>query len=171
MRYDSSIIYDEWITKEDYQSVIEKIWNAANDVLLIIEPGTPRGFFYIKQIRDILLQKGAHIIAPCPHDNICQINENDWCQFTCRVQRSKVHKALKSGESPYEDEKFSYIAVSKHNVNVPECRILRHPIINKGYSEFKICTKDEIKNIKLSKKNGELYKQAKKKSSGDSLNF
>ena len=48
-------------------------------------------------------------------------------------------------------------------------RILRHPIINKGYTEFKICNKDGIKTIKISKKDGALYKESRKKSTGDSI--
>ena len=36
------------------------------------------------------------------------------------MQRSKIHKLFKDGQLSYEDEKFSYIAVSKlkHDKNV-----------------------------------------------------
>lgn len=153
----------------DVEKIIPKLWNATNKILLIIEPGTPKGFSNIKYIRANLLKQGAHIIAPCPHENRCEIDENDWCQFVCRVQRSKTHKKLKDGQAPYEDEKFSYIAFSKDLVKQSTNRILRHPIINKGYAEFKICTKEGIKNIKLSKKDGEIYKNARKQKDGDIL--
>lgn len=150
---------------------IKKLWDATNNILLILEPGTPKGFSNIINIRDILLKNNANIIAPCSHQNKCPIQDDDWCQFTCRVQRSKIHKKLKDGSSPYEDEKFSYIAVSKKECEKAKNRILRHPIINKGFSEFKVCNIDGIKTIKLSRKDGELYKEAKKKSSGDSLSI
>ena len=159
------------LPKNEIEKIIEKLWNATNKILLIIEPGTPNGFLNISNIRKYLLNKSGSIIAPCSHDGECKINKDDWCHFTCRVQRSKIHKKLKNGQSPYEDEKFSYIAFSKVNVKKVDNRILRHPIINKGFSEFKVCTKDGIKSIKLSKKDGEIYKQSKKKSSGDSLNI
>lgn len=159
------------LPKNEIEKILEKLWNATNKVLLIIEPGTPKGFSNIKSIRNYLLNKKASIIAPCTHEQECKIAEDDWCHFTCRVQRSKIHKKLKDGQSPYEDEKFSYIAFSKCNVQKANNRILRHPIINKGFSEFKICTKDGIKNIKLSKKDGAVYKESKKKSAGDSLNI
>ena len=135
----------------------------------MIEPGTPRGFLNIKQIRSQLLQENAHIIAPCPHENECKLPQDDWCQFTARVQRSKIHKLFKDGQLSYEDEKFSYIAFSKQTVNIADNRILRHPIINKGYTEFKICTKLGIQNIKLSKKDGDKYKKSKKKNAGDCI--
>ena len=64
------------------------------------------------------------------------------------MQRSKIHKLFKDGQ-------LSYVAFSKQTVNIADNRILRHPIINKGYTEFKICTKLGIQNIKLSKKDGD----------------
>lgn len=157
------------LPKDQIKNVIEKLWSVTGKILLIIEPGTPNGFFNIKQIRKLLIKNGGNIIAPCPHKEECPLPDDDWCQFTCRVQRSKIHKILKDGNSPFEDEKYSYIAFSKNNCNNECNRILRHPIINKGYSEFKICSKDGIQNIKLSKKDGIVYKKAKKKSAGDNL--
>lgn len=159
------------LPKIEIEKILEKLWNATNKILLIIEPGTPNGFSNIKNIRKYLLSKKASIIAPCTHEGECKLEKGDWCHFTCRVQRSKIHKKLKDGQSPYEDEKFSYIAFSKCDSKKANNRILRHPIINKGFSEFKICTKDGIKNIKLSKKDGNIYKKSKKKSAGDSLDF
>lgn len=160
------------LPKDKIDIAIEKLWNATSKVLLVLEPGTPKGYSNIINIRELLLKSEANIIAPCTHHNKCLIQDNDWCQFTCRVQRSKIHKRLKDGTSPYEDEKFSYIAVSKSECIKAKNRILRHPIINKGFSEFKVCNADGIiKNVKLSKKDGILYKEAKKKSSGDSLDI
>ena len=153
------------------EKIIEKLWNATKKVLIIIEPGTPHGFSNIKNIRNIILKNGGKIIAPCTHQGECKIPENDWCSFSCRVQRSKVHKKLKDGTLGFEDEKFSYIAFSKNDVQKAKSRILRLPIINKGYSEFKICTPEGIKNIKLSKKDGQIYKNSKKKNVGDILDF
>ncbi len=157
------------LPKDQIKNTVEKLWKATDKILLIIEPGTPNGYSNIKQIRSLLSKNGAKIIAPCPHGEKCPLPENDWCQFTCRVQRSKIHKILKDGDSPFEDEKYSYIALSKLDCESSDNRILRHPIINKGYSEYKVCSKEGIKNVKLSKKDGTKYKEAKKKSAGDSL--
>ena len=159
------------LPKDQIKNIVQKLWKSTNKILLIIEPGTPNGYSNIKQIRSILVNNGAKIIAPCPHEDECPLPENDWCQFTCRVQRSKIHKILKDGISPFEDEKYSYIAFSKINCKSADNRILRHPIINKGYSEYKVCSKNGIKNIKLSKKDGVVYKESKKKSSGDCLSI
>lgn len=160
------------LPKNEIKNVLEKLWNATGKVLLILEPGTPNGFSNIKRVREVLLSNGANVISPCTHEKECPLPENDWCQFSCRVQRSKVHKKLKDGSSPFEDEKYSYIAFSRNDCEREKYRILRHPIINKGYTEFKICSKDaKIESIKLSKKDGSAYKESKKKSAGDSLDL
>lgn len=159
------------LSKEKVEKVIDKVWKATDKVLAIIEPGTPRGFDNIKFVREYLLSKGGYIVSPCSHSGKCEISLDDWCAFSCRVQRTKMHKILKDGDAPYEDEKFSYIVFSKLPAKQVNARILRHPIINKGYSEFKVCSKDGIKDIKLSKKNGDIYKISKKKSAGDSLDI
>lgn len=159
------------LSKEEVESVALKLWNATNKVLLIIEPGTPHGFSNIKNIRNIIINNGGNIIAPCTHQNECPLPHSDWCSFSCRVQRSRTQRILKEGTMSYEDEKFSYIAFSKQSAQMVENRILRHPVINKGYSEYKVCTREGIKNIRLSKKDGLVYKNAKKKNSGDNLNL
>lgn len=159
------------LPKEKVDIVIDKLWQATKKVLVIIEPGTPRGYANILHIRNYLLNKNGHIIAPCPHEDKCKLPKDDWCQFACRIQRNKIHRKLKDGSSPFEDEKYSYIAFSKDIVEKAPNRILRHPIINKGFSEYKVCMEDEIKNIKLSKKDGNIYKEAKKKGAGDFLNI
>ncbi len=150
--------------------VLEKIWNNVNKILFIIEPGTPENYNNIMKYRDYLIKNGGCIVAPCPHQNKCELSENDWCHFTCRVERSKLHKYVKDAESPFEDEKFTYIIVSKENISIAKSRILRHPEISKGYLKLKLCTTDSgIKEKVISKKEKELYKIARKKVAGDEL--
>lgn len=159
------------LSKEDVKRVIEKVWSKTDKVMVIVEPGTPQGYKNIKYVRDLLLSNKGYIVSPCSHNGKCEISSDDWCAFSCRVQRTRMHKILKDADAPFEDEKFSYIVFSKTPVNQAGARILRHPIINKGYSQFKVCTKEGIKDIKLSKKHGEIYKTSKKKSAGDSLDI
>lgn len=149
---------------------VDKLYNMTENLLIIIEPGTPVGFNNIRNAREYLLKNGAHIVSPCPSEDICPIKENDWCHFSCRIQRSRLHRILKKGDAPYEDEKFSYIAVSKNSFESKmHSRVLRHPIVNKGRITLEICSDNKIENVSLTKKDGTLYKTAKKLKWGDSF--
>ena len=156
--------------EEDVQEEIaEKLWLSTKKVLLFVEAGTPAGYRVINRIRSRLLEYDAHILAPCPHENECPITQDDWCHFTCRIQRNRLHRLAKGGESPFEDEKFSYLAVSKQKVDSNFVRILRHPQIGKGHIKLELCTKDGLKQITYSKRNGDIYKIAKKADCGDKI--
>lgn len=147
-------------------NAINKMWDMTNKMMLIVEPGTPEGFNLIREIRDYLISIGAHVIAPCTHMGVCL---NTWCHFSTRVSRSKLHKDIKGGDAPYEDEKYSYIAFSKSEVIPCKNRILRHPQINPGFIELEVCSKDGFKKIKYSKKDKQLFKKARKSDAGDMI--
>lgn len=157
------------LDKKDRMTVIDKVLEATEKVLLIVEPGTPEGFENIKEIRDYAYSKGYSIIAPCTgFCGRCDIPENDWCASSVRVQRTRIHKYLKDAEVGYEDEKFSYIAISKNKIEkISKRRILRHPKIENGRILVKTCTMGEIKEEIITKKNKEEFKNLKKKNVGD----
>lgn len=158
------------LSDEDRIKALDKLWKATNKFLLIIEPGTPVGFNQLKEIRAKLIENGASVIAPCTHSCKCCMPENDWCHTTCRVSRSKIHKLLKNGDVPYEDEKFSYIAVSKSSFKINDMsRVLRHPIIEPGKITLEVCSEEGIKQIVVTKKDKNLFKKARKLKCGDML--
>jgi len=158
------------LSKENRIKAIEKMWEATNDLLVIIEPGTPEGFKHIIEARELLLSKNAKIVAPCSHNGKCPINiKEDWCSFYVRVSRSGIQRQAKKGELGYEDEKFSYIAFSKTPVVEGIPRILRHPQINSGYIKVKLCTPNGIEEKTYSKKDGEVYKKIRKLDAGDTI--
>ena len=141
------------LSSSDREKTILKMWEATNDLLIIIEPGTPDGFKHILQAREMLLAQNANIIAPCTHNRACPINpEEDWCSFYVRVARSGIHRQAKKGELGYEDEKFSYIAFSKNTCCSNGARILRHPQINSGFVKVKLCDENGIQEKIFSKK-------------------
>ena len=157
------------LNEEDMLRTAEKLWDITGDTLLIVEPGTPKGYANILVIRDILLQKGAYITAPCTHAGKCPMVEDDWCHFYCRVQRSRLHKQLKGGEAPFEDEKYSFMAFSKKEAQLPEFRVLRRPRIYKGHIMLTVCSKEGIQNITVTKKEKERYRDAGKLKAGDAF--
>lgn len=155
------------LAEENKKTLIEKLLKIGAKIILIIEPGTPEGFKNIKQIQKIALEKEKFIIAPCTSQQICKLPENDWCHSLVRMERTKIHKILKNAELSYEDEKFSYIVISDEKYNLPDFRILRHPIIEKGKITLKLCERGNVAKRIITKKDKEIFKKAKKKNCGD----
>ena len=150
------------------EEVINKLWDSTQEILLLVEPGTPEGFDVLRQARSQLLEAGAHIAAPCPHEDICRISKGDWCHFTARVARSRLHKLIKGGDVPYEDEKFAYLALSRKDVMHGGARVLRHPVTAKGRVTLSLCEKDENREVTITK-SSPLYKSARKAQCGDMI--
>lgn len=155
------------LPKNTRQNIIQTLWEHTNKVLLIVEPGTPEAYAQMMDTRENLLSLGGKIIAPCPHINNCPVKSPDWCNFTCRISRSKLHKILKGGDAPYEDEKFTYLAFAKEEFKKENSsRILRHPIIETGKVTLKLCSPCGIETKIITKKDKELFKKAKKSNCG-----
>lgn len=147
-------------------AVARKLWEAACGVLLVVEPGTPRGFFVVRQLRNELLAAGARIAAPCPHDRECP---GDWCHFSQRISRTHMHRQAKSGDLSYEDEKFSFAAFSRLEPRAIQARIVRHPRIHKGHVQFEVCTADGLQNTVVTRKDKDLYRRSRDWQWGDAV--
>lgn len=120
------------------------MWQKTNDTLLVVEPGTPAGYARILALRERLIALGAHVIAPCPHDNQCPLTAPDWCHFTQRLQRSRAHKQVKGAELPYEDEKFVYAALTRTPIAKRPSRVLAQPDVSKVEITAKLCSPDGL---------------------------
>lgn len=160
----SSYVLNEIGTRHR-KEVMRKMFEATNKLLVVVEPGTPEGFQVIKELRDYALSHNGYIIAPCTHQGHCPM-ANDWCHFLTRVERSKLHKLLKGGDAPYEDEKYSYIAISKEPLQIEGNRILRHPHTYKGMIEVEVCNAQGIYKEQI-RKNHPKYKVIKHLDSND----
>lgn len=146
---------------------VRRLWTAAGQLLLLIEPGTPDGYRLLCTARDALIAENAHILAPCPHTEPCPLSDGDWCHFTTRVPRSKAHKRAKNAEAPYEDEKFSYLAFARFPAVLTGGRVLRHPARRKGHIGLSLCGKDGLSIDTITRSDGPAYARAKKANSGD----
>lgn len=150
--------------------VAKKLWDATKSMLVFIEPGTPQGFANLAAVRTYLTSLGAYMAAPCPvGSSACPMAGDDWCHFAVRVQRTKLHKLLKGGDAPYEDEKFCYLALTREKPEAMcQARVLRHPMIAPGRITLTLCEGGEKKTRTVTKKDP-LWKQARKISAGDAI--
>lgn len=146
---------------KDAEKMTEKLWQAAKGMLLIVEPGTPAGHARIRRCADLLREAGAHMAAPCPTLGDCPLPDGDWCHYVARVERSGLHRFLKGGEMPYEDEKFSFLAVTRQEAAPCAARVRRRPQIHSGWVELPLCRRECAETIRVTKKS-ESYKAARK---------
>ncbi|MEU1516856.1 small ribosomal subunit Rsm22 family protein [Streptomyces sp. NPDC005811] len=142
---------------------------AAAQAVVIVEPGTPDGYARVIEARDRLIGAGFRIAAPCPHSAGCPIVPGtDWCHFSARVSRSSLHRQVKGGSLPYEDEKFSYVAAARFPVSPAPSRVVRRPQIRKGQVLLDLCeTEERLTRTTVTKKHGELYRAARDADWGD----
>jgi len=151
------------------EAVLNKAWRCAGKFLVLIEPGTRRGFAAINAARSALLANAAAILAPCPHHFTCPMAAvGDWCHFSQRVERTSQHRQLKGGALGYEDEKFSYLVAAKNNSPSTGARIVRHPGKHSGHVKLALCTaKGQIENRTITRSSKDAYKRARKAEWGD----
>lgn len=151
-----------------HAALVEQLWALAGDTLLIVEPGTPRGFALIRAVRTQLIELGAQIVAPCPHANACPMANGDWCHFSQRIERSKIHRTIKGAELGYEDEKWSYVAVSRQPAQPIAARVLRHPQNQPSRITLELCTPAGLQTRTVGKRDAE-WREARGLDWGDAL--
>ncbi|MEW9807005.1 small ribosomal subunit Rsm22 family protein [Mesorhizobium sp. ZMM04-5] len=164
-----SYVLDE-LPPEAIGPLADRLWALTAQVLLVVEPGTPAGWRRILAVRERLVAAGAHIAAPCPHATPCPLSPPDWCHFSRRVARARVHRLTKNADVPWEDEKFIYLAASRRPVATHADRIIAAPDHAKGRVTLKLCRADGSAGTRLfSKRDGQAYKDARRRDWGDLL--
>jgi ribosomal protein RSM22 (predicted rRNA methylase) len=151
------------------RTLAELMWSKCRDTLLVIEPGTPAGYARILALRAQLIAAGAHVAAPCPHEASCPLQPPDWCHFSQRLQRSQAHRQIKGADVPFEDEKFSYVALTRAPVVQPASRILAPPVVTKVEVTAKLCTPDGLTTARIPRRAREDYARARRWRWGDAV--
>jgi ribosomal protein RSM22 (predicted rRNA methylase) len=156
------------LTAADRTALVAEAARAAGGAVIIVEPGTPDGYARVIAARDQLIAAGYRILAPCPHDAACPVQAPDWCHFAARVNRSSLHRQVKGGSLPYEDEKFSYVAAARFPATPAVSRVVRHPQLRKGQVLLELCTRDEgLRRTTVTKRHGADYRAARDADWGD----
>jgi ribosomal protein RSM22 (predicted rRNA methylase) len=146
--------------------IARDLWQRSSSVLILIEPGTPKGFARINAARDALRSDG-HIVAPCTHANHCPMTGEDWCHFKTRLARSREHMHAKAATVPFEDEAFSYLVVSRQAAASSGARIVAPVVISKVSTELQLCDTLGLRRETIASRDKPAYKRAKKARWGD----
>jgi ribosomal protein RSM22 (predicted rRNA methylase) len=144
------------------EEVVQRAWQSGARFLVIVEPGTRRGFAGVNAARSLLIGQSADILAPCPHKHVCPMAAvNDWCHFSQRLPRSSEHRRLKAADLGYEDEKFSYVIATRVAVSAAKSRIVRHPRKHSGHVQLELCTADGLVHRTIPRSQKEPYRRAR----------
>ncbi len=149
--------------------LVQALWAATAQALVVIEPGTPAGYARIIEIRRLLIAAGAHVAAPCPHGHGCPLAAPDWCHFAQRLPRSRDHQFLKGASVPFEDEKFSYVVLSRTPPRGIDARVLAPPKVTKSEIFAKLCTAQGIVTDSAARRDGDAYRRRKSWRWGDGV--
>jgi ribosomal protein RSM22 (predicted rRNA methylase) len=157
------------IGEAEQAALAELLWAKTSDTLLVVEPGTPAGYARIIALRARLIAAGAHVAAPCPHHRFCPLQPPDWCHFTQRLPRSRAHMQVKGVELPFEDEKFSYVALTRAPVARHPARVLAQPTVSKVEVTAKLCTPDGLVLTRVPHRTKADYARARRWRWGDAV--
>ena len=88
------------VAPRDRLRAVERAWLNATQALVLIEPGTTAGFQRILDARRVLVARGAHLAAPCPHAGVAR-----WRRPTGATSRSawNVRAACGRSSTPTSD--------------------------------------------------------------------
>lgn len=162
-------VLDE-IVPASLPKMVDRLWQLTTDTLLIVEPGTPAGWQRILAVRAQLIAAGAHLLAPCPHEAPCPLTAPDWCHFSHRVARSRLHRLAKDADVPWEDEKFIFVAASREPAASYAARVIAPPKSGSGKVLLKLCREDGTATEQLfTKRDGAEFKLARRLDWGDRL--
>lgn len=162
--FDADLILSSYVlsemTESDRMLVLKKLLNSTKKYLLLIDTGTPKTYEDYMKLKLVAREMAYSVTAPC-NQEVCAL-KNDYCQFYARVERSSLHRIAKSGELPYEDEKYFYLLFEKSHPQKSGKRVIRRPIISTNEVKLKFCTENGVEEKTFTKHNKEEFKKAKK---------
>lgn len=112
---------------------VKELWESGAHTIVLIDHKTKAGFQNIAEAREYLLEmgrkelndpetsdwpvRGAHVVAPCPHDGACPLYSGKSvslvCGFSQRLQRPSFVRLTKHAREGHEDIEYSYIAIQR----------------------------------------------------------
>ena len=149
------------------RALVSFAWEKCRGAVVVILPGSTEGFRAMLGARLHLLSLGATVVAPCPHAEPCPLPEGDWCHFGVRLNRSGLHRRLKGGTLPYEDEKYSYVIATRGVGQPASARVIRRPRKADRRVTLPLCGADGLRTEVVTRGARVAYRQARKARWGD----
>ncbi|HWY79574.1 MAG TPA: small ribosomal subunit Rsm22 family protein [Candidatus Sulfotelmatobacter sp.] len=150
------------------EKLIGQAFNCCNGLLIIIEPGTPRGSQLVSSIAQKLSKVGI-LLAPYIANTFVE-DEGYYLHFPQRFIRPDFQRRIRQQmrensevASDWEESKYSYVVISKFSVeNNYWARIVGETESKKGFLEVPVITRENITKIKVMKRDKEAFTFAKR---------
>ena len=85
------------------------------------------------------------------------------------MPRSQAHKQIKGAELSFEDEKFSYVALTRAPLAHRPARVLAQPAVSKVEVTAKLCTPEQVITARVPRRDKEAYARARRWRWGDAV--
>lgn len=133
------------------RAIVESLFDACEDVLVLVDRGTPEGFRVLRDARTQLLSLKSnlhdlHVVAPCNQEGKCPMGAG-WCHFNQRLQPTALQNEMDpSSRDGFVDFKFSYLIIRKQNRPQNNAmfewpRLIRPPLKRTGHVIIDVCGK------------------------------
>ncbi|PPQ72470.1 hypothetical protein CVT24_003094 [Panaeolus cyanescens] len=115
------------------KAMVEEMWKSGAQTIVLIDHNSKQGFEAIARAREHILGlgqaeledldtqdrhiRGAHVLAPCPHDRPCPLLHSGGaplvCGFSQRIQRPSFVRLTKHSGVGHEDIGYSYVVIRR----------------------------------------------------------
>jgi ribosomal protein RSM22 (predicted rRNA methylase) len=147
------------------------LWESCLGALVIVDPGRPCDYQRLMAVRAALIEAGGSVVAPCPHGLTCPLPDADWCHFSVRLPRRRLHRQAKGASLGYEDEKFSYLVVVRPGLErwPVDARVIKPPVLNKFEIALPLCTPNGLEEKRVARRQPDAFKAVRKLEWGDAI--
>jgi ribosomal protein RSM22 (predicted rRNA methylase) len=161
------------LTEEERIKVISRAFTQCSGVLVIIEPGTPKGAKIVEEAFKTFDNK-CFLIAPYIQNSFIEGKEQ-WIHFPQRFIRPEFQRRVRQQmrvsnlmASNWEESKYSYIAISKYK-SAQEAwgRLISTPKKQKAWFDLSVLTAQGIQKLQIFKRDKEKYNFVKKLNWGE----
>jgi ribosomal protein RSM22 (predicted rRNA methylase) len=133
-------------------------WLSSYDKVMILEPSTRQAFPKLLQIRQQFLERGYHLVAPCPHHHACPLGQSkkDWCHDRVHWQPPDWFQSIQK-HLPIKNHTltFSYLLASRQPLqHTPLARIVGDAQVEKGKTRWMVCQGPEREFLSFLKRQG-----------------
>ncbi|MGI8419463.1 MAG: small ribosomal subunit Rsm22 family protein [Candidatus Levyibacteriota bacterium] len=155
------------------EKIIGQAFNKCAGVLLVIEPGTPRGSEVVSAVAQ-KLSKVGNLLAPYIANTFVQ-DSDYYLHFPQRFIRPDFQRRIRqhmrvdaAKASDWEEAKYSYVAISRMASEKEQWgRCVGQVHIQKGFLEVPVLRAEGVTKIKIMKRNKEKFSYAKRLRWGD----